>query len=113
METTINKIALSIPPLVIVSTWLAKTIRPGSLADIKNPKINPAIITMYNLFVFAKDTPVMLPSGVTAVSTPIKNNVSPTIIRIEPIINLVINSIPIGTIVRFNIITIIVIGATA
>lgn len=80
--------------------------------DIKKPSINPAINTIHNLFVLAKVLPVYPPSGDMPISIPNKNMVSPNTINKDPIINLIINILSIGHIVKFNIITSIVIGKT-
>ena len=67
-------------------------------------------MTIQILFDFAKAAPTWLPNGVIAISTPIKKIDSPIIIKKAPIINLIISGISRGVNVKFNIITIIVIG---
>ncbi len=79
----------------------------------KNPSINPAIITIKNLFVFARVLPIIFPIGVIPISTPAKNIDKPIIINAAPIKNLSNKGLSIGIIVKCSINTIIVIGSTA
>ena len=87
--------------------------RSGSATEIKKPSMRPATATIKTLFVFAILEPMLTPIGVMPLSTPIKKSVNPKIIKAAPIRNLMINGVAIGTMVKFNIRTMIVIGKTA
>ncbi len=56
--------------------------------------------------------PSISPIGIIAISTPIRNINKPKIIKTAPIRNLIKGVVPKGTIVKFRINTIIVIGIT-
>ncbi len=89
-----------IKPDVTASTCPAKIWRAGSAMEIKKPSINPAKITADILFVFAIAEPIVLPIGVSPISTPNKNIVNPIIIRTAPIRNLISIGVSIGVKVK-------------
>lgn len=86
--------------------------KTGSTTEILNPNRKHINTIFQMLFVSSIVEPNMSPIGIMAMSTPIRNISSPKIIKTAPIRNLIKDVLSMGTIVKFRINTIMVMGIT-
>ena len=111
-DTTVRIFMLEIPPLVIMSIWLASISSPGSAKEIKNPSTRPDTTTIQSLFFFVIAGPRSSPRGVIPRSTPVRKSVSPRTTNTAPIRNFTVWTVSRGISVNFRSRTITVTGST-
>lgn len=111
-ETIITVLVFETDPEVTNSTSPASICRSGSAIEITNPRIIPASSTMLILLVFAILEPSKLPMGVIPSSMPNRKMDNPETMKIAPIRNLMRTGGAKGVSVKFNKITMTVIGKT-